>query len=478
MRCHLVLIPGFVGFDALGQLAYYNGVTKAFTDWRRDGGAARNRLVLHYFDNFPTASVEMRAERLRRFLAKKVVRGEIAPEEELVLAGHSTGGLDIRRMLADLARGEPTYVDNSQRVEAAQILSPCRKLVFLSAPHFGTTLADYWCAFAPTLQAAVKTGGLGVQFNRDALADLRRKLRELLADTPSDLLWTLEDALNESDERAGDPNQRAAEREARAELALWLEHMGKDLQVLADLRALPADPARSTSPAHFDADQRRAELEGWRARGIRTRSYVTTVSAKIQRDRLVEGILSAVREASGPVNALFKALNWLAGQWALQPAALGAVLARGALSASAVPPALLAIHQRPALLFEVFHAMCSDPQRAFPVPGGLAPNVQPLAGGPSLPTSAIGVGSNDGVVNTLSMLWPYDAAAPDLHSFRLVEADHGDIIGHYARRARPDHSSSNLGRRYDAYDFFPSGSGFDDTRFRAVWRDLFEFASS
>ena len=37
-RYHLVLVPGFVGFDALGQLVYYAGVTEAFG---LTGGEAR-----------------------------------------------------------------------------------------------------------------------------------------------------------------------------------------------------------------------------------------------------------------------------------------------------------------------------------------------------------------------------------------------------------------------------------------------------
>jgi len=46
-RFHVVLVPGFAGFDALGQLEYYGGITPLFQAWR-----AENQ-VLHYFDNFP-----------------------------------------------------------------------------------------------------------------------------------------------------------------------------------------------------------------------------------------------------------------------------------------------------------------------------------------------------------------------------------------------------------------------------------------
>ncbi|HUI44237.1 MAG TPA: hypothetical protein VL523_19905, partial [Terriglobia bacterium] len=92
-RCHIVLIPGFAGFDALGQLEYYSGVTPLFQAWQ-----AGNE-VLHYFDNLPTAAVVTRATRLRSYLAKRMARGEVLAGDDVVLLGHSTGGLDIRRLL-------------------------------------------------------------------------------------------------------------------------------------------------------------------------------------------------------------------------------------------------------------------------------------------------------------------------------------------------------------------------------------------
>ena len=68
-RHHIVLIPGFGGFDALGQVEYYAGITELFQDRKTD-----RAVVLHYFDNFPTAAVVTRAERLRYYLAKRVTR--------------------------------------------------------------------------------------------------------------------------------------------------------------------------------------------------------------------------------------------------------------------------------------------------------------------------------------------------------------------------------------------------------------------
>src|SRR4051794_13301130 len=96
---HIVLVPGFVGFDALGQIRYYVGVSKLFYEFVGTHRERVDRATVHYFDNFPTASVANRADRLKSFLAKRFARGEILPGDEITLVGHSTGGLDIRKLL-------------------------------------------------------------------------------------------------------------------------------------------------------------------------------------------------------------------------------------------------------------------------------------------------------------------------------------------------------------------------------------------
>src|SRR5213075_2473039 len=99
-RTHIVMVPGFAGFDALGQLEYYAGVTPLYDAWRRQ--LPEQRVTLHYFDNLPTAGVHTRAKRLRSYIAKRIARGEFQPGDRLTLVGHSTGGLDIRQLLLDL----------------------------------------------------------------------------------------------------------------------------------------------------------------------------------------------------------------------------------------------------------------------------------------------------------------------------------------------------------------------------------------
>lgn len=98
-RVHIVLIPGFAGFDALGQLEYYAGVTPQFQLWKKSGASSRTGVALHYFDNFPTAAVRTRAARLRNYLATRFARGEFVRGDRIALVGHSTGGLDIRCLL-------------------------------------------------------------------------------------------------------------------------------------------------------------------------------------------------------------------------------------------------------------------------------------------------------------------------------------------------------------------------------------------
>src|SRR5271157_3128597 len=100
-RVHIVLVPGFAGFDALGQLEYYAGVTPQFNKWKEVPANRKQHVVLHYFDNFPTAAVKTRATLLGEYLAKRVARGEFVTGDSLALVGHSTGGLDIRKLLWD-----------------------------------------------------------------------------------------------------------------------------------------------------------------------------------------------------------------------------------------------------------------------------------------------------------------------------------------------------------------------------------------
>lgn len=83
---HIILVPGFGAFDALGQVQYYAGVTSLFQNWRKRNNSPAP-VVLHYFDNLPTAAVSSRASRLRTYIAKRMARGEILEKDKIALVG-------------------------------------------------------------------------------------------------------------------------------------------------------------------------------------------------------------------------------------------------------------------------------------------------------------------------------------------------------------------------------------------------------
>jgi hypothetical protein len=73
------------------------------------------------------------------------------------------------------------------------------------------------------------------------------------------------------------------------------------------------------------------------------------------------------------------------------------------------------------------------------------------------PQHAIEMWDNDGIVNTISMLWPTGENV-------LVPADHMDIVGHYKALA----ANPGEGRRYRTYDLLKSRSGFTEHIFKEV----------
>jgi hypothetical protein len=469
-----VLVPGFVGFDALGQLEYYAGVTEVFDRFREDREASH--VVLHYFDNFPTASVALRAELLQSWIAKRVARGQIGPDDRVALVGHSTGGLDIRKALHEFGRGGTLSLDGSHVLDKRDVLARIKHVVFLSTPQFGTNLGDFGHRLAATLQALIKDAGIAVRLNREPISSLRRLLVELLPDTRSGVLLALADTLSESDEdSSGSEAQRAQERDARSQVSLWLEHMGKDFGIIDDLRSFSAPRLDARSPAHFDTDQRAEELATWRRSGISTCSFVTRVSA-VQVSPIASSIVALLKSGAPVFNGIAELVNLAAESWWLPFLSLPAIAGRAAGPALAVPAVIALLYRHPAVLFEAMHALCADPTGPFKdpsesAPQGLAPRVRALGSNDTLPASELRISDSDGVVNSVSMLWPFEKAHPADHPMTLVEADHGDIIGHYEHRKKREPAPN--GRKYYAYDIFPSGAGFTREKFEAVWQQVF-----
>jgi hypothetical protein len=415
------MAPGFAGFDALGQLEYYAGVTPLFCKWQRAN--KRSPAVLHYFDNFPTAAVVTRAGRLRQYLAKRIARGEFCAGDSVALVGHSTGGLDIRRLLWDLAAcpSRKLPVDGVEEVEARDILTFIDRVVFLSVPQWGTNIA-YWvrqnvlgrALVVAQLRASVAASQTPLLCR---VQDLVSRSAAALMDV--DLFHAIQDALCEAEARPGaGPANIAGAHEAASELELWLRHMAWDFGAIDDLT--PPEPGcGEQSPAHFTSATRAAEVEQWNDYGIRTRSYAT-VSPR------------PFRFASGkpaPVWDILKPWTW-----------------PDFTSASARNSGT-----------DLFYRYCYRACAGGPF---ICPN--------SLARRDLELWDNDGVVNTASMLWP------DGDDTVLVPGDHEDIVGHYRRVVGSEFSG---GRKYRAYDLLKSGAGFGDAEFATVWNDVFDFCS-
>lgn len=421
-RSHLVLIPGFAGFDALGQLEYYGGITSLFQEW------LTGSQVLHYFDNFPTAAVVTRATRLRSYLAKRIARGEISLSDDVILVGHSTGGLDIRWLLWDLHhRKDPIVIDGGAQVEPGEILKCVRRVVFLSVPHWGTNIADWvsdhgiWrMAIVAELRAAVAGSQLLLlDWIESSITGGAARL------TGAGLLQAVQDALDEANENNGKPSpeRKAEAHEAASQLGLYLRHMASDFGAIDDLTSRPPRNGKPTSPAHFDVGEREKELK--LVRDIEFRSYVTLGRRPFGFD------------PGSP------APPWeLAKPWTYPEIAKDAAMSAGT-----------------DIVYRTCYRACAG--GPFEKPASSNKLIRHLKGTPQY---ELETWDNDGIVNTLSMLWPKGENV-------LVVGDHVDIVGHY----KPVQADPGGGRKYRTYDLLKSESGFGDKIFEEIWKEIFAF---
>jgi len=286
MRTHLVLVPGFGGFDALGQLHYYNGVT-----------ALRGKLplALHYFDNLPTAAVDTRAKRLRRYLAKLVDRNIVESGDRVVLVGHSTGGLDIRRVVRDLDADNDSILDRL-------------RLAFLSVPHRGTNIADWvrahWRSRQVLISSFRQAVGVGLGVPHSLLAAFG-----WVAPGHSQLFDAVEDVRCDFEPLPPDDQLAQADaRHARAEVNLWLDDTDHDFLAIDDLASeIRGDQNRLVESLDKD-------VEIWTRRKIEVRSYATMAPPTLPTDELdrdrsqrsLPAILQAMHADVGNTDAVFR----------------------------------------------------------------------------------------------------------------------------------------------------------------------------
>jgi triacylglycerol lipase len=460
-RVHIVLVPGFAGFDALGQLEYYAGTTDRYRRWVEDGGARGQAVVLHYFDNLPTAAVSTRAARLRSYLAKRIARGEIQDADRVALVGHSTGGLDIRRLLFSRGRPRKLSVDGGDAsgrkvpataidVEQSEILEKVARAVFVSVPQYGTNIADWVRGHRPLRRVVIEdlllaVHGASIPPLEEVLSGLLGQLATLARDP--DLVLAARDALDETQPSGDDPIRRADAEEAASQLRLWLQHPVTDFGAIDDLASFNKPPKNSPSPAHYSDRVRDHEREVWDKAGIQTMSVATVARRAFKFD-------------TGEPASRFDLVNPLT--WPTRDLADDArqmdVSYLLACRACAGGP-----FDYPRSVSE----LCRDIAN---VDTSLFAEAKLEPAGPKR-GDALEVWDNDGIVNTASMLWPNGADT------RLVAADHIDIVGHYAlRKTKPSPDRSR--RRYASYDLLRSHTAFTPDMFEQVWKDVFEFCVS
>ncbi len=463
-RLHLVFVPGFGGFDALGDLEYYAGTTDVFQAWcgrarveargsarEQNDDAWGDRVVLHYFDSLPSAGVRTRARLLREYLTSRTRRHEFRRGvDRVALIAHSTGCLDVRQLLLDLdaVRTQPASqqgeeAKSREQIEGEELLALISRIVFLSAPQRGTNLAD-WVRSQPLSARAValsmaSTFADGLDF---PLFTATHAHFPWLYDTTSKLvlgflkkvggeagfLQAFEDVGREvSKIRAEDPWIAAMSRIALAKVQLYLDQAEGDFLAIEDLSCDPTTPHTryASELARVGEAARERELARWRADGIETRSYATRAPSPF------------VRPPARPqkLAPLFRVLRGLRAR-------------KGDAQGIDAPFRL------------AYTACCSGPFRAVEREATHFFSREKVQVEPW---------HNDGIVNTASMLWPHGAET------LLIDADHGDLIGHFAEGFAQG-SQAELRTRV-RYDIFRSGSGFDQAKFEAVWSDIFNFCA-
>jgi hypothetical protein len=463
MRHHVVLIPGFGGFDVLGQIQYYTGITSFVDRWQNDPTCdnldLRRTVELHYFDNLPTAAVVTRADRLKKYLAKRIARGSFQPGDKLILVGHSTGGLDIRKLLHDLELhpDEPIPVDNdANAVKASQILHVMSRIVFLSVPQFGTNIANW--TISHNLERRIGISLIS-GFASTVLQVIPGKIIDVLGSfvLAQNLREAIRDAVRESSVilAGDDPVMLANAREAASELRLWLENIDKDFVAIQDLRNIDHVPVpivnadgdvdgdgdgdgrnHAVSPAHYPPTTRRRETAFWEVNGIKTMSFAT------------------LGKNAHPYNTGGPGDTW-------NPISLWG-------------PYITSIQGCDSTYAAAWLACAS---------GGFDTNTQADRSLRDIDDNQVKrrmeQWENDGIVNTASMLWPNEEETI------LVHGDHADIIGHYKLEppevvpAQVVPAAGQL-RRHDRYDLFVSAEAdgmdkFNDERFKKVWTKIFDF---
>ncbi|MEO8901856.1 MAG: hypothetical protein ABI488_08320 [Polyangiaceae bacterium] len=133
---HVYFVPGMFGFGHLAGYDYFkhvrSGLEKRFA-------AAGVTAVFEDVPAPPTSSIRYRS----RILAATVSKSASTDDGPIHLIGHSTGGLDVRLVLAPSVN---LGLTREQLAWRARVVSA----VTINAPHYGTPLATYFTTVSGT----------------------------------------------------------------------------------------------------------------------------------------------------------------------------------------------------------------------------------------------------------------------------------------------------------------------------------------
>ena len=143
------LVPGFLGFQQLGDLPYFIDVADVLCKELEARGV---QAKLHAVDlRAPAGSLRLRTA----YLAKEVATKHSPEAKSVHFIGHSTGGLDIRLLLSpdstvesgeDLMAGgildEQDQLDADEMQNLRDALEKTRSAVSVATPHRGTPIAN------------------------------------------------------------------------------------------------------------------------------------------------------------------------------------------------------------------------------------------------------------------------------------------------------------------------------------------------
>lgn len=127
---HVFLVPGFFGFDYLGDLAYFVHVTDALAAYAQRTGVP---LALHVVQTLPTASLRHRAA----LLAKEIHAVAGNDDGPIHIIGHSSGGLDARLVVTP-------EVSLPGEIDPEPLARRVRTVITVATPHHGTPVAAFF----------------------------------------------------------------------------------------------------------------------------------------------------------------------------------------------------------------------------------------------------------------------------------------------------------------------------------------------